>query len=330
MGCYISSPHSSRRYRDPADFDEEIVPDDALPLRTFGNFRNSSVFVPDDIPGLPSTHLLGPHLATDPDTLLYEAEIDNGRAWRCIRPALLVWLCPFMWPLLLAKGLSRVCQTCTCDEACYWLRKEYSTRTFYRVYPNRIEVNNPHVRIPWGLCACGSWNADNIVAHPFDRGAFGFRRVQCGVINYCCLTWPVYGDAVARQRCPCNGSLLRGGWWCEEWPCDVMCCTYRYYGLADGDETAFASSLALQAYFEGRKINTEEMNQCVKYWRNNISELSDPVSRKRDVMCEPCCIPCFQGQTIYNYICNRKRSIPYGSEDARTAELKEVSLCVLT
>jgi len=109
-----------------------------------------------------------------------------------------------------------------------------------------------------------------------------------------------------------------------------MCCTYRYYGLADGDETAFASSLALQAYFEGRKINTEEMNQCVKYWRNNISELSDPVSRKRDVMCEPCCIPCFQGQTIYNYICNRKRSIPYGSEDARTAELKEVSLCVLT
>jgi hypothetical protein len=108
-----------------------------------------------------------------------------------------------------------------------------------------------------------------------------------------------------------------------------MCCTYRYYGLADGDETAFASSLALQAYFEGRKINTEDMKQCVEYWRNNISELSDPVSRKRDVMCEPFYIPCCQGHNIYNYICNCKRSIPYGSDDKRTAELKEVSPCIL-
>lgn len=38
MGCFISSPHSSRRYRDPADFDEEIVPDDVLPLRTLEIF----------------------------------------------------------------------------------------------------------------------------------------------------------------------------------------------------------------------------------------------------------------------------------------------------
>ena len=101
--------------------------------------------------------------------------------------------------------------------ACCWTRKEYSTRTFYRVYPNRIELNNPYVRFPWGFCGCGSWNADAVLAHPFDRGAFGFRKVKYGVINYLCLIWPVYGDAVARQRCPCNGPLWRGGWWCEEW-----------------------------------------------------------------------------------------------------------------
>jgi hypothetical protein len=30
-----------------------------------------------------------------------------------------------------------------------------------------------------------------------------------------------------------------------------MRCVYTYFGLADADETAFASSIALQAYFEG-------------------------------------------------------------------------------
>ena len=68
------------------------------------------------------------------------------------------------------------------------------------MYPNRIELNNPYVRFPWGFCGCGSWNADAVLAHPFDRGAFGFRKVKYGVINYLCLIWPVYGDAVARQR----------------------------------------------------------------------------------------------------------------------------------
>ena len=45
MGCCTSIPHSQRRYRDPADLDEEIVP-----LREFGNFRNGTTnLVPDDV-----------------------------------------------------------------------------------------------------------------------------------------------------------------------------------------------------------------------------------------------------------------------------------------
>lgn len=32
------------------------------------------------------------------------------------------------------------------DEICCWVRKEYSTRTFLRVYSNRIETNNPGLR----------------------------------------------------------------------------------------------------------------------------------------------------------------------------------------
>ena len=253
----------SMRYRPFCD-----VTPTATTNRTFGTlFRNSSVVIPDDIPGLPSTHYLGSHLATDPDTLLYEAEIDNGRAWRCVRFVNVLWICPCAWVYVCSKGLGGMFKYFTCDEgkfrvgflwaclfgssyvasscscyyhclshsfplpvtnnidriahkqiiACCWTRKEYSTRTFYRVFPNRIELNNPHVRFPWGFCGCGSWNADAVLAHPFDRGAFGFRKVKYGVINYLCLIWPVYGDAVARQRCPCNGPLWRGGWWCEEW-----------------------------------------------------------------------------------------------------------------
>ena len=65
MGCCTSSPHSRRKYRDPADLDEVVVP-----LREFGNYRNGTTnLVPDDIDGLPSTHNYK-HLASDPDTLL--------------------------------------------------------------------------------------------------------------------------------------------------------------------------------------------------------------------------------------------------------------------
>ena len=175
---------------------------------------------------------------------------------------------------------------------------------------------------------CGSWNADVIASHPFDRGAFGFRRIQAGVINKVCGIWPLYGDIVARQRCPCNGPLWAGGrgWWCDEWLCDVCFCTYRYFGLADGDEVSFASSIALQAYFEGRQITKADMDKCIEYWRNNISQSHDPVGRKRDVMCEPYCIPCCHGTYFYKFFCNCDRKIPYKDHKERTKELKAVSL----
>ena len=79
--------------------------------------------------------------------------------------------------------------TFPCDEFCCWVRKEYMSRNYLRVYlmsrnylrvyPNRIDVNDVKVRF-FGRLGCGSWNSDNILAHPFDRGAFGFRPVICG------------------------------------------------------------------------------------------------------------------------------------------------------
>jgi hypothetical protein len=168
------------------------------------------------------------------------------------------------------------------------LRKEYSTRTYLRIYSNRIETNNPSLRVPWGVCGCGSWNGDAVVAHPFDRGAFGFRTVKCCVPELLCCIWPVYGGVVARQRCPCNGPLWPrlldcGGWWCDEWVCDVCFCSFRYFGIADPEETAFAAGIALQAYFESREITKQDMDKCITYWRENISEMGDPIGRKRDV-----------------------------------------------
>lgn len=58
---------------------------------------------------------------------------------------------------------------------------------------------------------------------------------------------------------------------------------HRYEGIADADETSFAAGIALQAYFEGRAITRDDMDMCVKYWKENISEMEDPVGRKRDV-----------------------------------------------
>jgi hypothetical protein len=87
------------------------------------------------------------------------------------------------------------------------VRKEYSTRRWFRVYANRIETNSPHARFPFGYLGCGSWNADDVTTHVFDRGAFGFQKVRCLTIDYLCCIWPVYGETVARQRCQCNGPL---------------------------------------------------------------------------------------------------------------------------
>jgi hypothetical protein len=103
-----------------------------------------------------------------------------------------------------------------------------------------------------------------------------------------------------------------------------MCCVYRYKGLADADEAAFACSIALQAYFEGRVITPEDMQQCVKYWTENLSEQSDPIGRKRQVCCEPKCLPWPTCSLLYECF-HFQRTIPY-PDDQVTDELREVRL----
>lgn len=113
-------------------------------------------------------------------------------------------------------------------------------------------------------------------------------------------------------------------------PCGISFCSYQYTGLVDPDEVAVASSIALQAYFEGRPMNPADMEKCLEYWRNNISEMGDPEGRKRDVCCEPYAIPCFSCTKCYKCT-HPQRDIPYGDDDERnTVELQEASLsCVL-
>lgn len=109
-------------------------------------------------------------------------------------------------------------------------------------------------------------------------------------------------------------------------PCDMLCCTYRYIGLADGEEVAFASSIALQAYYEQRKLTRDDMDKCLDYWRNNISQRTS--GRKRDVCCEPYCVPCCTFERLYTSCTHCKRNIPYGGDDPRnTKELQQVRLC---
>lgn len=158
---------------------------------------------PDDIDGVLASPHLRSHLASNADPVLYEAEIDQGRSWRCIRPFLItIFFYPIFIPFIaLANFLKNLLfsQGCSCDEVCCWVRKEFSTRGFYRVYSNRVEYNVAATRIPFGWFGCGSWNSDGILTHVFDRGAFGFKRVGGGVLSYLCGLWPVYGGTVARQ-----------------------------------------------------------------------------------------------------------------------------------
>jgi len=95
----------------------------------------------------------------------YEAEIDQGSAYRCCQPWIAILCLPYFWVWGAARGLGVIFQGCTCDEIICWLRKEYSTRTFFRVYPNRIEFNVPKMRIPFGMLGCGSWNADYVTTN---------------------------------------------------------------------------------------------------------------------------------------------------------------------
>lgn len=63
-----------------------------------------------------------------------------------------------------------------------------------------------------------------------------------------------------------------------------MCgCAWGYNGIADADETSFAAGIALQAYFEGRVITKDDMDKCLAYWKENVSEMHDPEGKKRDV-----------------------------------------------
>lgn len=112
-------------------------------------------------------------------------------------------------------------------------------------------------------------------------------------------------------------------------PCDICFCSYRYPGLADADECAFASSIALQAFFENRKITREDMDKCVEYYRENIAEITDPEGRKRDVCCEPFSFPLLPSWKIpYENCCHREHTVPYADDDPRnTAELREVRDC---
>jgi hypothetical protein len=51
--------------------------------------------------------------------------------------------------------------------------------------------------------------------------------------------------------------------------------------MSNPTEFAFASSIALQAYFEGRVLSRHDMDQCLEYWNHHIAERSDPIGRKR-------------------------------------------------
>jgi hypothetical protein len=238
MGCCHSSPYSNRVYRDPGDLDEcyegegetqQDANEDTTTrkrafqqTRAFGVIRNNSNVMPNDLGALPNA-FINTHLARVPEECLYDGEIDQGKAFECLRPTLVCLLLPPCWVLLASSGISTVLGLCNCDRACCWVRKEYASRTYIRIYSNRIEVNQPTVRIPFGWFGCGSWNADSIAAHPFDRGAFGFRPVLSFSLAYLCCCLPIYGRAVARQRCECNGSLWPRlcsdcrGCWCDEW-----------------------------------------------------------------------------------------------------------------
>jgi len=296
--------------------------------RYFGTYRNGNVSIPDSIIGLPGCHD-NESLASDPNLVLYEAEIDQGLAFRTFRPAYACVCTPWGAAYILAQGFNGIKELFVFDQTCCWVRKEYSARTFFRVHPNRIAINYPQFRFPYAPLGCGSWSSDHIKNHPFDRGAFGFRRVHCGTTEYFLCLWPLSGAVVARQRCPCNGPLWNrmctdcGGWWCDEWICDIMCCSYRYYGLADGDEVAAAANIALQAYYEGRAMTKDDMDRCLEYWRTELSELYDPKGKARPVCCKGYDMPLCRCLLCYEYVFHQKREIPF-KDDEVTNELAEV------
>ena len=101
-----------------------------------------------------------------------------------------------------------------------------------------------------------------------------------------------------------------------------MFCTYRYPNIEYPDEVAFAASIALQAYFEGRTITRVDVDQCIEYWKQNIALRTNPVGRKRPVCCEPFIVPL--PMCLRCYKCTHPhREIPFKGDDV-TEELKEI------
>ena len=93
-----------------------------------------------------------------------------------------------------------------------------------------------------------------------------------------------------------------------------MCfCSYHYIGIAYPDEVAFAASIALQAYFEGRSISPNDMKKCIEFWTKNIDERGDPIGRKRPVCCEPVYVPIPPCIRCYKFS-HHPRKIPYPVE----------------
>lgn len=153
-----------------------------------------------------------------------------------------------------------------------------------------------------------------------DVHAMGlFGMVVGGATNGECRLFSVF-------KCPYNLALSLSPALSQHRICDDCCCTYRYPGMANAEEVAFASSIALQAYFENRSITKDDMDKCVEYWRENISEETDPEGRKRPVCCENYQIPWCTCEYLYDKVCHPKRNIPYGDDDERnTPRLREVS-----
>jgi hypothetical protein len=110
--------------------------------------------------------------------------------------------------------------------------------------------------------------------------------------------------------------------------CVSSFCTYHYSGIADPEESAFAMSIALQAFFEGRQITRQDMDKCIAYWRENVSEKYSMVERKRDICMEPICIPCLDGSNAYRCF-HIRRENPYTDERDKTLELEEVGTVII-
>eukprot|EP00304_Pavlova_gyrans_P012124 CAMPEP_0206051550 /NCGR_PEP_ID=MMETSP1466-20131121/31734_1 /ASSEMBLY_ACC=CAM_ASM_001126 /TAXON_ID=44452 /ORGANISM="Pavlova gyrans, Strain CCMP608" /LENGTH=487 /DNA_ID=CAMNT_0053426679 /DNA_START=1 /DNA_END=1464 /DNA_ORIENTATION=+ len=186
--------------------------------------------------------------------------------------------CPF--PIMVFQYFLSLWRVYTCqgcpegvskfDQPAMWKIKQYDLRTYVHVFNNRIEANYPTVRFPWGILGCGSWNADNVVVHYFDRGAFGFRQVPCATRHHCLCAWEPFGEIAGRQRCPCNGPLIdrKGTVRCNQCCCDhwcftVCCCHYHYPGLQDAAEFAAAADVALQAFFDGQQLTKEQFDRLL-------------------------------------------------------------------